>query len=66
VYDALRTIRPYREAWSQERTLEYLEGRSGLEFDPDLVAAFTRQMRQSEPQLAVLRDEGVPLPSIGA
>jgi len=66
VYDALRTIRPYREAWSQERTLEYLEGRSGLEFDPDLVAAFTRQMRQSEPQLAVLRHEGAPLPSTGA
>src|SRR5207249_1241587 len=26
VYDALRTNRPYREAWSQERTLGYLEG----------------------------------------
>ena len=66
VYDALRTTRPYREAWSQERTLVYLEGRSGVEFDPELVAAFTRQMRQSEPQLAVMRDERAPLPSADA
>jgi putative nucleotidyltransferase with HDIG domain len=63
VYDALRTTRPYREAWPQDRALAYLEGRSGLEFDPELVAAFTRQMRQSEQQLAVLRDEQAPVPS---
>jgi putative nucleotidyltransferase with HDIG domain len=28
VYDALRTTRPYREAWPQERTVAYLEGRA--------------------------------------
>jgi putative nucleotidyltransferase with HDIG domain len=61
VYDALRTTRPYRDAWPQERTVAYLEGRSGVEFDPELVGAFTRMMRQLEPQLAVMRDERTPL-----
>src|SRR5207244_3950191 len=36
VYDALRTRRPYRDAWSFEKTLGYLDERKGLEFDPDL------------------------------
>jgi putative nucleotidyltransferase with HDIG domain len=61
VYDALRTTRPYREAWPQERTVAYLEGRSGVEFDANLATAFTRMMRQQEPQLAVMRDERAPL-----
>jgi putative nucleotidyltransferase with HDIG domain len=61
VYDALRTTRPYREAWPQERTVAYLEGRSGVEFDPEVVTAFTRMMRKLEPHLAVMRDEGAPL-----
>lgn len=56
VYDALRTERPYREAWSQDRALGYLEGRGGSEFDAELVTAFVRMMRQWEPQVAVLRD----------
>jgi putative nucleotidyltransferase with HDIG domain len=61
VYDALRTTRPYREAWPQERTVAYLEGRAGVEFDAELVKAFTRMMREMEPQLAVMRDENAPL-----
>ena len=61
VYDALRTTRPYREAWPQERTVAYLEGRAGVEFDAEMVKAFTRMMREMEPQLAVMRDEKAPL-----
>jgi putative nucleotidyltransferase with HDIG domain len=61
VYDALRTRRPYREAWSFEKTLGYLEERSGLEFDPQLCSAFTRMMRQWEPQVAVVSDERAPV-----
>ena len=61
VYDALRTTRPYREAWPQERTVAYLEGRSGVEFDPEVVTPFARMMRQLEPRLAVMRDERAPL-----
>jgi putative nucleotidyltransferase with HDIG domain len=54
VYDALCTTRPYREAWSSDRTLAYLEARAGQEFDPDLVAAFVRTLRQGEAQVRVL------------
>jgi putative nucleotidyltransferase with HDIG domain len=65
VYDALRTHRPYREAWPQERTLGYLEGRGGSEFDTELVTAFGRMMREWEPQVAVLRDEQAPVVAAG-
>ena len=40
VYDALITDRPYRKAWSRERTLEYIREQSGSHFDPDLVERF--------------------------
>jgi putative nucleotidyltransferase with HDIG domain len=58
VYDALRTRRPYRDAWEFEKTLAYLDERKGLEFDPDLCAAFVRMMRQWEPQIMPI-DDGV-------
>ncbi|HEY6092789.1 MAG TPA: HD domain-containing phosphohydrolase [Gemmatimonadales bacterium] len=61
VYDALRTKRPYRDAWSFDKTLGYLDERSGLEFDPELCASFTRMMRQWEPQVTVLADERATL-----
>lgn len=66
VYDALRTNRPYREAWPQERALAYVEDRAGTEFDPELAAAFLRMMRQWEPQVAVMTDEQAPVPAVGA
>ena len=56
VYDALRTRRPYREAWSFEKTLGYLHERSGLEFDPELCDAFVRMMRQWEPHVTIVAD----------
>lgn len=61
VYDALRTRRPYREAWSFEKTLGYLSERSGLEFDPELCTSFANMMRQWERQVTVLTHEGAPM-----
>ena len=63
VYDALRTTRPYREAWPVERVLPYLEGRAGLEFDPSYVNAFITMMRRWESQVALMADEKAPLPA---
>jgi putative nucleotidyltransferase with HDIG domain len=62
VYDALRTNRPYRDAWPQPKVLAYLRERAGKEFDPDVVDAFVRMMEQWESRLAVLggEDEVVP------
>jgi putative nucleotidyltransferase with HDIG domain len=48
VYDALRTRRPYRDAWSSADAEAYLTERSGIEFDPDLVAAFVTMLRDGE------------------
>ncbi len=61
VYDALRTNRPYRDAWPADKVLAYLEERSGIEFDGNIAHAFTRMMRDWEPQLATLtEDEALP------
>lgn len=46
VYDALRTRRPYRDAWEGERVLIYLEERAGTEFEPEAVGAFVKLMRK--------------------
>jgi putative nucleotidyltransferase with HDIG domain len=47
VYDALCTRRPYREAWTSEAAAKYLEERSGIEFDRELVVAFMRMLGAS-------------------
>ena len=52
VYDALRTRRPYREAWGSEQALHYIESRAGLEFDPAIVRPFTSMMRRWDCQVA--------------
>jgi len=65
VYDALRTNRPYRDAWEAEKILPYLEGRAGMEFDPEVVTAFIAMMRKWEPRVAVLNDEQAPVVAAG-
>jgi putative nucleotidyltransferase with HDIG domain len=57
VYDALRTRRPYRDAWESEKVLAYLTERGGTEFDAALVDSFVRMLRQGEAHVAVLHDE---------
>jgi putative nucleotidyltransferase with HDIG domain len=53
VYDALRTKRPYRDAWEPAATLTYIERGVGTEFDPDVAKAFIAMMGKWEPRLAV-------------
>lgn len=53
VYDALRTDRPYRDAWPQDRILEYLRDRAGSEFDPAMTSAFLRMINEWEPASVV-------------
>ena len=52
VYDALRTKRPYRDAWEPGATLTYIERGIGTEFDPDVAKAFIAMMGKWEPRLA--------------
>jgi putative nucleotidyltransferase with HDIG domain len=48
VFDALRTRRPYRDAWESERALTYIEERAGTEFEPEAATAFVTMMRKAE------------------
>jgi len=40
VYDALRSERPYKPAWTAEQALEELRAMRGTGLDPDLVDVF--------------------------
>ncbi len=44
VWDALTHDRPYRPAWEKQRTLAYIQERSGSQFDPNIVTAFVELM----------------------
>jgi putative nucleotidyltransferase with HDIG domain len=57
VYDALRTKRPYRDAWSSEKTVAYLAERAGSEFDPALVTAFVSMLSEGKTEIRVLHDD---------
>jgi PAS domain S-box-containing protein/putative nucleotidyltransferase with HDIG domain len=39
-WDALRSRRPYREAWTDEKAREYIQEQAGKHFDPTVVKAF--------------------------
>lgn len=40
VFDALMSRRPYKEAWSLDRSAEFIKKQSGISFDPALVEVF--------------------------
>ncbi|MCB1156838.1 MAG: response regulator [Leptospiraceae bacterium] len=40
VFDALISVRPYKKAWTVEKTMSYINDSSGKHFDPELVKAF--------------------------
>lgn len=48
VWDALRSDRPYRKAWSSKRVREYIRAQSGISFDPQTVDLFFRMMEEDE------------------
>ncbi len=42
VWDALRSDRPYRAAWPEERAREYIQAQAGAHFDPQVVETFLK------------------------
>lgn len=40
VYDALRSERSYKQAWSKERTMNFIDDNAGIIFDPALIEPF--------------------------
>lgn len=45
VWDALRSDRPYRGAWPEERVLDHIRSRAGSDFDPEAVEMFLEVVR---------------------
>jgi putative nucleotidyltransferase with HDIG domain len=44
VWDALRSDRPYRPAWTEDKALEYINASVGTHFDPQVVKIFMDQL----------------------
>ncbi len=42
VWDALRSDRPYRDAWKKQKVIDYIRERSGIEFDPQIADTFLK------------------------
>jgi putative nucleotidyltransferase with HDIG domain len=57
VYDALRTKRPYREAWESERALSYIAERASIEFDPEISREFVSMVRNWDKRVAGLAEQ---------
>jgi len=46
VWDALRSDRPYRDAWPDEKVIAYLHENSGTRFEPEVVTTFLSLVAQ--------------------
>ncbi len=57
VYDALRTNRPYREAWESEQVLTHMEKGAGTDFDLESATAFVTMMRTWDRRVAVMDEQ---------
>ena len=57
VYDALRSARAYRPAWTQEEAAEHIASSVGSHFDPECVEAFQKVAARWEAKYA---DDGAP------
>jgi putative nucleotidyltransferase with HDIG domain len=51
VWDALRSDRPYRQAWPELKALDHIRGESGTHFDPQAVELFLKVLTNPEPAL---------------
>lgn len=56
VYDALVSERPYKNAWSMQAALEYMENLSGKHFDPACLQAFKKNVDVVEKIQGMLPD----------
>lgn len=57
VYDALTHARAYKKAWTHERALEEITRLVGTQFDPDLIAPFSKVLNRYR---AALESNAIP------
>jgi len=48
VWDALRSDRPYREGWDEDKVRDYIRSQAGTHFDPNAVDLFFRVMEEMD------------------
>ena len=46
VWDALRSDRPYRQSWAEEKVIEHIKSLSGTHFEPKVVELFVTMMNE--------------------
>ena len=46
VYDALTSVRPYKDAWASAKAFEYVASQGGRHFDPKLIEAFASMKKE--------------------
>ena len=63
VFDALRTDRPYRDAWPTSMVLSYIEEGAGAEFEPDLARTFVQMMHSWDGRVQYLENADTPIGS---
>jgi HD-GYP domain-containing protein (c-di-GMP phosphodiesterase class II) len=51
IWDALLSDRPYRNAWTRDKVIEYLKEISGSILDPKIVAAFLDMLNEEESKM---------------
>ncbi len=67
VYNALRIARAHRQPYSAEAALEFIEQRSGTEFDTEIAKAFGTMMRRLDARVADFdRDVAIKTPPIAS
>ena len=62
VWDALRSDRPYRKAWSVKKTIEYIQNEAGKSFDPTLVNRFLELIPSILEKNTLISDPGINMP----
>ncbi len=62
VFDALRTDRPYRDAWPAPKALALIQDNAAIEFHPGLARSFLEMMKTWEARVADLADADQPIP----
>jgi len=53
VFDALSSVRPYKQAWPMDKALDFIRGNRGTHFDPACVDAFLGSLDQIEAVVAL-------------
>lgn len=52
VFDALTSVRPYKDAWPVQEAMDFIKSQSGLHFDPELVILFEQKL----PDILAIKD----------